>query len=93
MRGGLSVGSYLWPRVHLRILFSNECVPKEYILVGLSPFHACVFSLFLIFHNKFLEVLVNNIYMSKKCVHLLYIHKSCIKVQDFCQTCGQVIPR
>ena len=48
----------------------NECVKKEYMLMGLSPLHDHIFYLFLTLRNKFHEVRLENIYMSTKFAHL-----------------------
>ena len=61
----------------------NEVVPKEYTSMGISPSHAHVFYLFLTLSNKFHEVHLNNIYMSKKFENLSYTHHNCVKVQGY----------
>ena len=59
----------------------NEVLPKEYTLIGLSPLHARVFSLFITLHSKFQDIHLNIIYMSAKFAHLLYTHQNCLNVQ------------
>ena len=66
---------------------------KGYTLVGLSPLHACVFSLFLTLCNKFYADQLNSLYMSATFLHLSYTHHNRVKVQCVCQTDGQGIPR
>ena len=68
-------------------------MPKKYTLMGLSPFHGCVFSLFLTLFDKYYEVLLNNIYMIVKFVHLLYTHNNCVKVKGVRRTGGKGILR
>ena len=54
----------------------------------------CYFSfLFITLCNKFHEFNLDNLYMSEKCVHLSYMHQNCVKIQGFCITGGQGIPR
>ena len=71
----------------------SEVVPKKYTSMGLSPFYARVFSLFLTICNKLHEVHLHNLYMSAKFAHLSYTHQNCVKVQGVCRTGGQGIPR
>ena len=69
-------------------LLKKEVIPKEYTSTGISPLHACVFSLFLTLCNIFHKVLLDNIYMSLKFEHLSYTQHNCVKVEGVCKTVG-----
>ena len=91
--GGFEAGA-LCNRGYIYIfLLRNEGVPKEYMLMGIEPFHAHIFSLFITLCNEFHEIHLDNIYKSKKYSHLSYTHHNCVKVQGVYQTIVRVIPR
>ena len=91
--GGFQVYALCYRGYTYNFFLRNEVVTKEYTSMGLSPFHARVFSLFLTLHNKFHEVHIDNIYKSAKFAHITYTHHNCVKVRGVYQTGGWGIPR